>query len=115
MVNIDKDLAKSLQVARKKPLNFVIIAKGANVLGLLVDKRPIKDGVVLKAKKELGGNAVVRGVVVGEDPELVFQVVEEPTIAEPKLKKFISDATRLNVTPRFQVLAELQGNRRPGG
>lgn len=105
---LDKDLAKALQVAKKKPRNFAIITKGANVLKLLVDKKPIKDGTLLKAKKEVSGNAIVKGVVSGAGAELVFQVVEEPSIAEPKLKKFITDTTRLTLKPRFEVVATVQ-------
>lgn len=105
---LDKELAKSLQVAKKKPRNFAIIAKGANVLKLLVDKKPLKEGPLQKAKKECQGTAIVKGIVGGDGPELVFQVLELPAIGEPKVKKFISDTTRLNVAPRFQVVSELQ-------
>ncbi len=105
---LDKDLAKALQVAKRKPRNFAIIAKGANVLKLLVEKKPIKDGALVKAKKEVQGNLVIQGVVRGEGSELVFEVLEEPSIAEPKLKKFISDATWLTLKPRFQVVAKLE-------
>ena len=107
-VELDKELAKSLQVAKKKPRNFAIIAKGANVLKLMVDKKPIKEGPLQKAKKECLGTAIVKGVVGGDGPELVFQVLELPAIGEPKLKKFIADTTRLNVAPRFQVVQEIQ-------
>ena len=109
MADVDKDLAKALQVARTKPRNFAIIAKGPNVLKLLVEKNPIKDGAVLKAKKEYQGNAVVKGVVTGGDgPELVFQVTEEPGVGEVKLRKFITDETKLSLKARFQVVENLQ-------
>lgn len=106
--DVDTDLAKALQVAKKKPRNFAIIAKGANVLKLLVDKKPIKEGVLIKAKKECQGTAIVTGVVSGDSGELVFQVLEEPSIGPPKLKKFITDATRLTITPRFQVVTAIR-------
>jgi hypothetical protein len=104
----EEDLAKWLQEAKKKPRNFAIIAKGANVLQVIVDKRPIKDGALMKAKKEFQGNAVVKGVVVGDGPELTFQVQEETSLSDVKLKKFIVDATGLNLKPRFQVVTDLQ-------
>jgi hypothetical protein len=68
---LDEELAKELHVAKKKPRNFAIIAKGTNVLKLLVDKKPIKEGASVKAKKACQGNAVV----TGDGPDLVFQVV----------------------------------------
>ena len=106
---VDDDLAKGLQQAKKKPRNFVIIAKGANVLKLLVDKKPIRDGAVTKAKKECQGNVVIKGVVGGGDgPELVFQVAEEPSLSEVKLRGFITDQTKLSVKPRFEVTKDLR-------
>lgn len=105
---LDKDLAKALQVAKKKPRNFAIIAKGANVLKLLVEKKPIKDGAIVKAKKEVQGNLVIQGVVRGDGGDLVFEVLEETSIAEPKLKKFIADTTWLPLKPRFQVVAKIE-------
>lgn len=107
--DIDKDLMKSLQQARKKPRNFAIVAKGSTVLKLIVSKKPIKDGELLKAKKEVGGNAIVKGVVTsGDGPELLFQVAEEVSLQEPKFKTFIKEQTGLPLKPRFVVVSSLQ-------
>lgn len=106
-VELDKDLAKTLQAAKAKPHNFAIIAKGANVLKLILDKKPLKEGQLVKAKKEVQGNAIVQGVVCGDGSDLVFQVLEEPSITEPKLKTFITETTRLTLKPRFQVVTNL--------
>ena len=107
--DVDKDLQKSLQEARKKPRNFALVAKGANCLKLVVSKKPIRDGEVQKAKKEYQGNATYRGVVTaGDGAELVFQVVGElPPIQEAKLKTFINGETGLTLKARFEVVNEL--------
>ena len=48
---IDKDLYEGLQQARKKkPRFFALIAKGTEVVGLIVQKKIINDGVAQKAK-----------------------------------------------------------------
>ena len=38
----------------------------------------------------------------------MFQVKEETSLGEPKLKKFIGDTTGLTLKPRFEVVAALQ-------
>lgn len=105
---LDKELAKGLEVAKKKPRNFAIIAKGQNILKMLVDKKPIKDGALTKAKKDVPGGFIVQGVVRGDGQELVFQVREESSLSDLKLKKFIGDTTGLTLKPRFSVVAALQ-------
>lgn len=104
---VDKDLAKALQAAKKKPRNFAIIAKGAKILKLIVDKKPIKQGVLLQAKKEYQGTEIVKGIVRGDGSELVFQVVELPTLDDAKLKRFVTETTRLPLA-RFEATADLQ-------
>ncbi len=105
---LNEELAKSLQLAKKKPCNFAIVGKGANVLALLVEKKPIKDGALLKTKKEVQGNVVVKGVVRWDAAEFVFQVAEEPGIGEVKLRKFITEETKLTAKARFEVVPNLQ-------
>lgn len=108
-IEIDKDLMKSLRLARKRPRNFAIIAKGLTCLKLIVSKRRIKDGDLIKAKKEYHGNAIVRGLVTGGDgPELVFQVTEEVSLLEAKFKLFIKEHTGLPWKPRFAVVLTQQ-------
>jgi hypothetical protein len=108
MAEKNKELAKALQKAKKSPRNFAIIARGTNVLKLIVDKKPLKSGELKEAKKELEGNAIVEGVVLGgEGTELVFQVREEPSFGENKLKKFISEETGLPLKPSFVVVQKL--------
>ena len=103
----DKELAKSLAVAKKKPRNFVIVAKGLNVLKLLIDKKPIKESAVQAAKKETGGNVVTRGVVSGNGAEFVFRVAEETKVNPLKLKDFIAVVADMAVKPRFEVAPNL--------
>ena len=103
---MDKDLAAAIAAAKAKEHNFAIVAKGPTVVYLLVSKIPIKDAVVQAAKKEHGGNAVMRGKCRGQEGELVFRVAKEPAVQDKKLKEFITAATNLTVKPRFEVVTE---------
>lgn len=105
---IDKELVALIQQARKAPRNFVLIAKGTACLKLLLSKKPIRDGEVTKARKETGGNVVIRGVCSGDGADLVFQVIEQPAVSDAKLKAFVADTTGLTLKPRFQVVPTLQ-------
>ena len=67
--SIDEALYDGLQQARKKkPRYFCLIAKGADVVGLIVQKKLINDGQVQKAKSESKGNLVIQGVCLGGGP-----------------------------------------------
>ena len=106
--DLDKDLQKSLQQARKKPRNFAIIAQGTTPVKLIVSKKPIKAGELTDAKKEFKGNLIVKGIVTGGDgPELLFQVLEEPSIQLPKLKEYLKETGGVTLKPRFQVVADV--------
>lgn len=108
MADIDKELAKLLQNAKRKPHNYAIISKGPAVLDLIVKKKPIKDGEIKESRRTTGGNQVTQGVVIGGDgPELVFQTVAEPAVGEVRLRKFVTDSTGLTLKTTFQVVAEL--------
>ncbi|ADB19136.1 serine/threonine protein kinase [Pirellula staleyi DSM 6068] len=107
---VNKELAKSLQSARKRPRNFAAIAKGANPLDLIVSKKPIKPNEVQESKKKNGGNAAFQGVVKLDptnDAGLVFQVLEIPSVTEMKLRKFITESTKLTLKARYEVVASI--------
>jgi hypothetical protein len=105
---VDEKLAQGLKQARKKPRNFVLLAKGTSVLKLIVDKKPIKTGVVQEARAETKANLILKGVVEGDGAELVFKLVgDEPTIKIPAFRDYISEQTSLKLKPRFQVVPEL--------
>jgi hypothetical protein len=100
----DDSLADALRHARTTPHQFVLIAKGATCLRLLVSRRPIPGGVVQKTKRECGGTSVFRGTCRGDGSEMIFQFEDkEPPIPEVKLRKLIAEETGLNLKPRFQV------------
>src|SRR5262245_43813009 len=90
---LDEELYNGLQQARKrKPRNFCLIAKGLEVVKLIVRKKKINDGQAQKAKSEAKGTLVIMGVVVGEGMELSFEIVgSEPSIAPKKIKDFIAE------------------------
>jgi hypothetical protein len=105
---LDEELVEGIRGAKKKARNFAIIAKGPAPVKLIVQKKPLRDGDINKAKTEFKGNDVIRGVVAGEGAELVFYVLgEEPTLKTTKLKEFIAEQTELTVKPRFAVVNEL--------
>ncbi|MFO0819710.1 MAG: hypothetical protein U1A77_17310 [Pirellulales bacterium] len=103
----DKELTKSIQVAKTKPRNFAIIAKGTTILKLLVERKPIKEGLLNKAKRECQGNAIIKGVVRGIGDELVFQTTEQPAITDVKLKAYLVDVSQLLLKARFELVPTL--------
>ena len=107
---VDEELYDGLQQARKrKPRNFCLVAKGLEVVKLIVRKKKINEAQAQKAKSEAKGTLVVMGVVVGEGMELSFQIVgSEPSITPKKIRDFISEQTDLTLKPRWTVVPELQ-------
>src|SRR5690606_26590537 len=74
---LDEELFAGLQQARKKKArNYCLIAKGPEVLKLIVQKKKIPAGVVQKAKAEVKGNNIIEGVVFGEGVSLTFEVLD---------------------------------------
>ena len=106
---IDKDLYDGLQQARKKkPRYFALIAKGPDVVGLIVQRKAINDGLAQKAKSETKGNLVIQGVCHGEGVELNFEVVgAEPSILPKKIKDFIDERTELALKAQWVVVTQL--------
>jgi hypothetical protein len=103
---LDEDLFAGLQQARKKKArNYCLIAKGPEVLKLIVQKKKIPAGVVQKAKAEVKGNNIIEGVVFGEGVSLTFEVLDsEPSIKAKKIKEYIAEKTELTVKPEWKVV-----------
>jgi len=99
------DLKAALMQARKKPRYFAIIAKGPEVLALMVRKKQFTDSLLRAERREEGGKQVVEGICQGEGgTNLVFKVEgTAPKIKKSVLRKFISDETGLTLKPRFQL------------
>jgi hypothetical protein len=105
---VHEELVKELKQAKQKARRFALIAKGAAPLHLIVQKKPIPAGVVLQAKSEFKGNAVIEGVVQGDGTELIFFVLgEEPALPVSKLKSYLAEVTGLPLKPRFAVVPVL--------
>ena len=106
---IDEELYDGLQQARKKkPRYFALITKGADVVGLIVQKKKINDGQAAKAKAEAKGSGVITGVCHGQGVELTFEVEgTEPSIATKKIKDFIDEETELALKPQWAVVKTL--------
>jgi hypothetical protein len=103
---LDEELFAGLQQARKKKArNYCLIAKGPEVLKLIVQKKKIPAGVVQKAKSEVKGNNIIEGVVFGEGVSLTFEVLDsEPSIKPKKIKEYIAEKTDLTVKPEWKVV-----------
>ena len=105
---LDEELYDGIQQARKKkPRYFAMITKGADVVGLIVQKKKILEGAVQSAKKEFKGNQVIQGVCQGEGVELTFEVLEEQNIKPLKIKEFIDEQTELTIKPQWLVVKAL--------
>jgi hypothetical protein len=100
-----EDLTAALRQARRKPRHFAIIARGAEMLALLAQKKPFRPAVLRQARREKGGKQVIQGICQGDGgAELVFKVEGElPKIKKSRLREFISEATGLMVKPRFET------------
>ena len=106
-VTIDEDLKEGIQQARKKPRFYALIAKGSEVVGLIVQKKAISAGVAQNAKGEFKGNLVIQGVCQGDGPQLNFEVLDaEPSINPKKIKTFIDEKTELSIKPQWVVVSK---------
>src|SRR5262245_42911957 len=104
----DEELLKGLMQARlNKPRYFAVIYKGAAPGKLIVQKKPIQDGQINKAKVEVPGSDVIQGVCLGDGAELAFQVLAEPSLKPLKLRELIEDQTELKTKPYWQVVQQL--------
>lgn len=103
----NEDLILGLKQAKTQPRHVGLVAKGADTVHLIVQKKPIKDGDLTKAKSEFKGNAVYRGVVQFDGDGYVFSFLEEPAIGLVKLRKFLIESTGLNFKATIQVLPVL--------
>ncbi|MFO0901553.1 MAG: hypothetical protein U0939_01055 [Pirellulales bacterium] len=105
----DKDLLEGLQQARKqKPRYYALFGKGADVVGLIVQKKVINEGAMQKAKAECKATAIIQGVCVGDGMELKFEVLEEePNIQVKKIKDYIEARTELSLKPQWLVVTRM--------
>lgn len=108
-VEVDKELYDGLQQARKKkPRYFAVIAKGTDVVGMIVQKKAINDGLAQKKKSECKGTLVIKGICIGEGVELKLEVLDaEPSLAAKKVKDFISETTDLTLKASWSVVTKL--------
>lgn len=99
-----EDLKTALVQAKKKPRHFAIIAKGAEVLALFAQKKPLRPGTLRQARRDAGGKQIIQGICQGEGgTNLVFKVEgKPPKVKKNRLRQFISDQTGLMLKPRFE-------------
>jgi hypothetical protein len=108
MAEINTALAGALKQARKAPMHFAYVAKGAEGK-LLVARKKIAAKEIAEARKEAGGGTVFRGRCVGEEGKLVFEVPKEPpgTLAK-QLKSTITRDAGLTLQVETRVVADLE-------
>ncbi len=99
-----EDLKTALVQAKKKPRHFAIIAKGAEVLALFAQKKPLRQGTLRQARRDKGGKQIIQGSCQGDGgTKLLFKVEgPAPKIKKSKLREFISKETGLMLKPRFE-------------
>ncbi len=104
---IDDALYDGLQKAKKNPRYYCVIAKGADVVGLCVQKKPINDAQAQNLKKELKGNLLIQGVCHVNGDDLTLEVLEaEPSTTTKKIKEFVNAQTKLTLKPRWSVVPQ---------
>ncbi len=108
MADIDDKLAAVLKEARRVPMNFAFVAKGASQGKLVVSKKPIPATAESAAKKEVGGGTVFRGRCIGEDGKLIFETAKEPPSSLAKqLKTIITRDAGLTLKVETRAAADL--------
>ena len=106
-----EDLTTALRQALRKPRYFAIIARGAEVLALLAQKKPFRAGPLRQIRREKGGKQVIQGTCEGDGGlSLVFKCAGDlPKIKKSRLREFISETTGLMLKPRFELGASRDG------
>ncbi|GGH40552.1 hypothetical protein SAMN05444007_11561 [Cribrihabitans marinus] len=103
------ELKASLSKARTTPMNFLLVTKGASVLGLIVRKKPIRDNEGTQFKTETKASAIHTGICVGGSGGLIFRFrAEKAPGFEAKLKKFIKDKADTSLSLSFEADASLE-------
>jgi hypothetical protein len=99
-----EELADALREARRKPRQFAIFIKGADVVAMIAQRKPLRAAALRKARRDSGGKQIVQGVCEkGDGGGLVFKVAGDvPKVKKSKLREFISQATGLMIKPRFE-------------
>ena len=93
----DAQLKKRLLAAAKKPCNFVLAMKGADV-ALILSVRAISGGQVKEVKDRIKGGKVYRGVLEGGSNGYVFKAdAALPTASVGALRNYIKSETGLTI------------------
>lgn len=105
-----EDLATALRQARRKPRHFGIVARGAEILAMLAQRKPIRPGILRQLRRDKGGKQIITGICEGDGgASLAFKVDGDlPKIKKSHLREFISEATGLMTKPRFEAGQNLE-------
>jgi hypothetical protein len=100
-----KDLAAALKQAKRKPRHFAIVASGAEILSLLMQKKPFRPAVLKRERRDKGGKQIYQGICEGTSGSILAFKFEGglPKIKPPRLRKFIADTTGIMIKPEFEV------------
>jgi hypothetical protein len=104
---IDKDLATTLKQAKAgRPMQFAFLSKGTG--GTLLASKKLLPAEIAEAKKKEGGT-LIRGRLVAEDGQLVFEVAKEPHPAlAAQLKRSIKEHAGLTWDVEVRVKGDAE-------
>jgi len=104
MIMSDTELATALKQARMRKMFFAIIFKGTDAK-LIVSRRKIEPREIDKAKKEIGGGTLVKGMCFGAFSVMMFQVDEAPpAMLAATLQKVIKRDAGLDIVVRVKMV-----------
>ena len=102
----NEDLKTALKAAKKQPRYFAIVAAGAAVLSLMMQKKPFQAGPLRQERRDEGGKQIYEGVCQGgKGKTRVFKFEGGlPKFKPGKLRRFIAENTGEVVSPEFVEL-----------
>jgi hypothetical protein len=105
--NLDEVLIAGLAVAKKRPQYYLLVVKSSDVVGMIVQKKKIKDKKAQDAKKVYKGNLLIQGVCIGSGANLTLEVIDAlPDLKISKLKDFIAERTDLTIKPEWKLVPQ---------
>jgi hypothetical protein len=105
--NLDESLIDGLALAKKRTVHYLMAIKGSEVVGLIIQKKKIKQKQALETKKESKATLLVEGVCAASGSNLTFEVLESPPdIKNSKIKEFVSERTESTIKPDWVVVRQ---------
>jgi hypothetical protein len=105
-----KDLLEN--VKKGKARKFVMLAKGVNIVSLVLFKKGSLSAFVKQAKED-GTGIVYFGTATGKGPDIRFQLAtddgfDKPPLKDVVLKKYLEEEADFKCKPTFEIVATLE-------